>query len=109
MRKRTKKKPVGPHLDHDLRKREAKGERIQNVGRANIKKAKAESKGTGLLGTDGITYSGPNRRLYNSGQMRFRYGHNVKQNAGAERKTREARRNRQSLNIRQRQRRKKGY
>ena len=44
MRKRTKKKPVGPHLDHDLRKREAKGNRIQNVGRANIKKAKADSK-----------------------------------------------------------------
>ena len=97
------------HLDHKLRKRVKEGNRFQDAGKANVKKAKADSKGSGFLGTDGISYDGPNRRRYNFSQMQYRHGHNIKEKANAEKNKRDARRNRLSLNIRDRQRRKKGY
>lgn len=107
MRKHIKEKRKGPHLDRKLRERRAEGRRFQRMGERNIRKAAADSKGTNLLGMDGITYGGPNRRRHNLGQMQYRWGHRIKEKANTEQAKRDARRDRRSLNIRQRQKRKK--
>jgi hypothetical protein len=107
MRKRIKEKRKGPHLDRDLRDKRKKARRYGDVGRQQLRDAREASKSASLLGTDGIEYSGPTRRQYNMSRIN-RYRERTRTaEVNAEQAKRDARRNRQSLNIRQRQKRKK--
>ena len=107
---RRKKKPSNKnqsHLDHDLRQKRAKATRYGNVGRQQLKDAKKASKKAGILGTDGIAYDGLTRRQYNMSKINLYREKTLTKEADTEQARRDARRNRQSLGIRQRQQRKK--
>ena len=62
-----RKSPTGSAYANVKRK-----DRMSKGGCSQHQKSKSDSQGRSTE-----TYSGPNRRLYNSGQLRFRHGHNV--------------------------------
>jgi hypothetical protein len=107
MRKRIKEKRKGPHLDRDLREKRKKARRYGDVGRQQLKDAKKASKSARLLGTDGIAYDGQTRRQYNMSKINLYRERTRTKKANQEQGKRDAKRNRLSLNIRDRQKRKK--
>ena len=108
---RQRKKPSNKaqsHLDHDLRKKRKSIKKLDQLGSSRIKKATSSSK-SGLRGTDGVDYSGSNRRLLNIGKLNKAVSSHRKKKVDKEQAKRTAKRTRLSKNIIGRQKRKKGY